>query len=82
MYLLIMISFSFKKYFDLEEFNNAVDQVVPTWAELSEEFEPCFCHNDMHVLNLIYNEEAGKICMKGSQSMHTNLTDGSMINQF
>ena len=47
----------FTEYFKLEEFNEALSAAIPTAMEMDKEFPPCFCHNDMHCLNLIYDKE-------------------------
>ena len=42
-----------------EEFSKETEEVREIFSGLVQEFPVCFCHNDMHPLNLVYNKHKG-----------------------
>ena len=60
-YIFHVMHYRFKEHFDFKDFDSPVDGLTQSIRDINEEFPPCLCHNDMHVLNLIYAEDQGRL---------------------
>ena len=51
--------FSSRLHLTVDEFAQDVNQMRAIRHNLAQEFPRCFCHGDIHPLNLVYNKEKG-----------------------
>ena len=54
-----IILFRFRRDFNYDDIDAFVDKCVAVSKEMETDFPVVFCHGDMNIHNLIYEEETG-----------------------